>query len=172
MCKIDNLGTKRWYNNGLLHRTGDKPAVVYLNGTKQWWVNGLKHRDGGLPAVVYLNGTKQWWVNGKLHRDGDQHACIWSNGTKEWWVNGNRHRDGGLPAVERPDGFNRWYFEGYQITEEQSKRIVARQARAKRRAGYLLFDRFVAPRIYDMSHPWGQRRCQESYQEYLKLVNT
>jgi hypothetical protein len=77
-----------------------------------------------------------------------------------------------LPAVVYPNKSKKWYFEGYPITEDQSKRIAARQARARRRAGYLLFDRFVAPRIYDMSHPWGQRRCQESYQEYLKLVNS
>ena len=32
---IDSYGTKRWYQNGQLHRE-DGPAVEYADGTKSW----------------------------------------------------------------------------------------------------------------------------------------
>ena len=33
---IDEFGTKRWYQNGKLHRNNDQPAIIESNG-KQWW---------------------------------------------------------------------------------------------------------------------------------------
>jgi len=37
---IDEFGTKRWYQNGELHRDYDKPALIYPCGTKYWYQNG------------------------------------------------------------------------------------------------------------------------------------
>ena len=60
---INELGTKFWLLNDLLHRE-DGPAVEYENGTKVWYLNGLEHREDG-PAVEYPVGTKLWYLKGK-----------------------------------------------------------------------------------------------------------
>ncbi len=57
-------GAMRWYKNGLLHRDGDKPAVMYNNGSKEWYKNGELHRGKGQPACVYSDGSKYWYKNG------------------------------------------------------------------------------------------------------------
>jgi hypothetical protein len=44
--------------------------VVTYHGQKEWWQHGLLHRDGGRPAVTHPNGLKEWWVRGTLHRYG------------------------------------------------------------------------------------------------------
>lgn len=72
--------------DGLIHRDGDKPAVIHKNGTKEWYVRGKRHRVGG-PAVLYPNGTKVWCEDGERHRN-----------------------DG--PAVEYPDGTCEWRYKG------------------------------------------------------------
>lgn len=61
--RINELGTKSWFLNDLLHRE-DGPAVEYENGTKVWYLNGLEHREDG-PAVEYPVGTKLWYLKGK-----------------------------------------------------------------------------------------------------------
>ena len=54
-------GTKEWWVNGILHRTGG-PAIEKSNGTKVWYLNGERHRTDG-PAVEYSNGSKVWFLN-------------------------------------------------------------------------------------------------------------
>jgi len=61
--KADSDGTKRWYQNGLIHRL-DGPAVEPVTGSKFWCQNGILHRLDG-PAVECANGHKQWWIEGK-----------------------------------------------------------------------------------------------------------
>ncbi len=113
ICKTDEYGTKRWYNeNGKQHRDGDLPAVECATGTKYWFKNGEKHRDGDLPATEYANGTKHWYKNSKRHRDGDLPAIECANGHKCWYKNGQLHRDGDLPAVEYADGRKCWFKDG------------------------------------------------------------
>ena len=80
--KVDQNGTRRYYNSaGRLHRT-DGPAVEHANGTKEWCQNGCLHREDG-PAVVCENGRREWFLNGVLHRtDGPavEHGLI----SREW----------------------------------------------------------------------------------------
>jgi hypothetical protein len=38
--------------------------MINLEGSQCWYKNGLKHRDGDLPAVIYFNGVQQWYKNG------------------------------------------------------------------------------------------------------------
>ena len=86
--KVDEDGTRRYYNTaGQLHRT-DGPAIEYTDGRKEWWQNDQRHRTDG-PAIVYDNGTKFWYQNGKLHRE-DGPAIEWNDGTKVWFINGER----------------------------------------------------------------------------------
>ena len=60
--QVNDDGTKRWYQNGNLHRT-DGPAEERADGTKQWYQNGNLHRTDG-PAVEWADGTKRWYLNG------------------------------------------------------------------------------------------------------------
>jgi len=62
---IDANGTKCWFKDGLRHRDGDKPAVIFTNGTRYWYKWGLRHRSGGRPAIVYADGTKEHWEHGE-----------------------------------------------------------------------------------------------------------
>ena len=82
--KVDDKGTKRWYNEkDELHRL-DGPAIEYSDGYKSWWQNDRFHRLDG-PAVDHIDGYKAWWVNGQLHRlDGP--AVEYANGAKEWFI--------------------------------------------------------------------------------------
>jgi hypothetical protein len=50
----DQGGNIFHYQNGLLHREGDLPALIEKNGTQSWWKHGKLHRMGG-PAV-YRSG--------------------------------------------------------------------------------------------------------------------
>lgn len=81
-----NLNKKEWYQNGVRHRDGDRPAVKSNYG-KEYYKNGELHRDNDLPAVDLADGRKQWWKNGKKHRDGGKPAIINREGTKEYWEN-------------------------------------------------------------------------------------
>jgi hypothetical protein len=67
----ENKDCKVWYRNGILHRDGDLPAIIWEDRGNEWWKNGKRHREGDLPAIEWASGTKEWWKNGKLHREGD-----------------------------------------------------------------------------------------------------
>ena len=60
-CYITEKGNKFYYNNNLLHRDGDLPAMEFGDGSKQWYRNGLRHRIDG-PAIEYSNGKKRWFL--------------------------------------------------------------------------------------------------------------
>ena len=85
--RIDEDGTQRWYQNGLLHRL-DGPAVIRQDGTQRWYLNGQRHRLDG-PAVIYA-GSHFWCQNDRYHRT-DGPAVIWPNGEGEWFLNGKRY---------------------------------------------------------------------------------
>jgi len=68
-------GTEHHYQNELLHRDNDQPAVID-NGTKIWYQNGELHRDNDLPAVTYPNGIKQWYQNGLFIRNNIKKRTI------------------------------------------------------------------------------------------------
>jgi ribosomal protein L25 (general stress protein Ctc) len=74
--------------NKWLHRNSDKPAIT-SSMHYEWWVNGLRHRDGDLPAVVYNNGYSAWYKNGVRHRSGGKPAIIYTNGNSTYWENGS-----------------------------------------------------------------------------------
>jgi len=57
----DEIGNRKWYSNGQLHRT-DGPACEYVNGSCAWYNNGQLHRTTG-PAVEFVNGRCEWYVN-------------------------------------------------------------------------------------------------------------
>jgi hypothetical protein len=35
-----SLDSIRWYQNGVLHRDGDRPAIIYGDGDKFWFIDG------------------------------------------------------------------------------------------------------------------------------------
>ena len=63
-CRVDAIGTVRYYNSlGRLHREHG-PAVEHTSGKHEWWQNGLLHRLDG-PAVELVDGSCKWYINGK-----------------------------------------------------------------------------------------------------------
>jgi len=59
--EIDERGTKRWYENGELHRI-DGAAEIHANGDQFWYKDGLRHRIDG-PAVILANGKQFWYLD-------------------------------------------------------------------------------------------------------------
>jgi hypothetical protein len=41
--KIDEKGNQEWYQNGLLHRDNDLPAIIYEDGGQKWYKNGVNY---------------------------------------------------------------------------------------------------------------------------------
>jgi hypothetical protein len=97
---LNSNGAREWIGphkssaEGLHHRLGDRPAVIYENGSREWWQFGQHHRDGDRPAIIRASGVQEWMKYGKRHRDGDQPAAIYAVGIHVWWQNGVKHRDG------------------------------------------------------------------------------
>jgi hypothetical protein len=67
MITLSN-GDRKWYLNGLLHRT-DGPAMERPNGTRAWFAHGQLHRTTG-PAVEYADGDCEWYINGQQVDEG------------------------------------------------------------------------------------------------------
>jgi hypothetical protein len=119
-------GSLEWYKNGLRHRDGDKPAIIYSECSLRWYKNGKCHRDGDKPARIWENGTLKWVKNGQLHRDDDKPAAIYAEGTLEWWKNGLKHRTTG-PAVIHPNNEHEYWINDVDITEEVESWLKTRQ---------------------------------------------
>ena len=94
--RIDEFGTKYWYNKEGQYHCVDGPAVIYKCGDKFWYLNGKRHRENG-PAIELNNGDKYWYLNGKLHRENGP-VVERANGIKEHWINDVRYSslDAGL----------------------------------------------------------------------------
>ncbi|AYV83875.1 MAG: hypothetical protein Hyperionvirus13_18 [Hyperionvirus sp.] len=103
--RIDCMGTRFWYKNGLLDRD-DGAAIEYRSGKiREWFVGGLRHRSDG-PAVESPD-EKRWYFMGVLHRDNGP-AVENINGTQLWYKNGKLHREDG-PAAIYPMGYVEFY---------------------------------------------------------------
>lgn len=37
-----------------VHRDNDLPAIIYKNGTRKWYQNGNLHRDNNKPVIEYV----------------------------------------------------------------------------------------------------------------------
>lgn len=63
-------GLKLSYNtNGELseiYRKSDGVTVKIEDDNIEFLKNGVTHRDGGLPAIIYISGHRMWYENGKL----------------------------------------------------------------------------------------------------------
>lgn len=125
----DQDGNRKWYQNGLLHRDDNLPAIECKNGDKYWYQNGLLHRDWDLPARVSVNGNNVWYQNGEIHRDGDQPAVTYPIFGKWWYRDGLLHRDGDKHAIEYANGSKTWYKYGNVYSHKQ---IISAYAILKR----------------------------------------
>lgn len=85
---VERNNDQYWYKNDLLHRAGDKPAVITADGSQYWYRNGEMHRSGDRPAIIRPDGTTVWCKYGERHRDGDLPAVIRNNGGQSWYKHG------------------------------------------------------------------------------------
>jgi hypothetical protein len=72
--KVDYCRTKRWHQEGKLHRI-DGPAIEWQNGSKEWWIEGKRHRIDG-PAVEWQCGKKEWWIEGQEYTEEEFNATL------------------------------------------------------------------------------------------------
>jgi hypothetical protein len=108
----NNLTVTLYTVEGLLHREGDKPAMVYSDGSKTYMKKNVIHRDNG-PAIWQYNKitdefTIMYMRKGVGHRDGDLPAVITSNGNMLWFKNGMQNRANGLPSARYGNGDMHW----------------------------------------------------------------
>jgi len=54
---------KYYYQNDLLHRNDDLPAIEYPDGSKFYYSHGILHRVGG-PAIIKADGSKSYYLKG------------------------------------------------------------------------------------------------------------
>jgi len=73
----------------ILHRDGDKPAMITPNEKQVWCQHDKYHRDGDKPAIIYSGGRKCWWKHGLRHRENGP-AIIYRKGDYSWWKHGER----------------------------------------------------------------------------------
>lgn len=118
-------GTVEWYQDGLLHRDNDKPAVINADGTKAHYQKGLIHRDGDKPAVIGGNGLLEYRRFGHLHREDGPARVEGEGGCEAWYWRGKLHREDG-PAVVWPSGHGDWWLEGtrYKTKEDWEVALV------------------------------------------------
>lgn len=91
-----------WYSaEGLLHRDGDRPALIKISSCS-WYKNGDLHRDDDKPAVVGADGRFEWHTNNIQTRGNDLpsevNSCFVAyifNDNKSY----RRHRGDGQPAI-------------------------------------------------------------------------
>lgn len=100
ILKIIKLApTIRYYKEDMLHRDGDKPALIEhdQHGANCWWyIDGELHRDDDKPAVTRGNWGQEWYYHGKRHRVNGPATIItfWnSDGCTDkhfWFLHGKR----------------------------------------------------------------------------------
>ena len=68
-CYYCGIVRQEWYQNGLLHREGDKPSIRNGPSSAKWYKFGKLHRDNGKPALI--SGFEAFWfIDGEsLHKD-------------------------------------------------------------------------------------------------------
>jgi hypothetical protein len=65
-------GSKEWWQDGELHRDGDKPAVEHCDARCFKW---YRHREDNKPAIVLANGSFWFYCHGRRHREGNEPAA-------------------------------------------------------------------------------------------------
>lgn len=105
-----DIGDRIWFSHGMIHRTGDLPAVI-LDDFISYYVNDKLHRDNDLPALI-TSIHSIWYQHGKRHRDNN-FAYISIHGLKIWYQHGLKHRDNDLPAlIDEAINSSEWYQYG------------------------------------------------------------
>lgn len=68
--------------------------VVFADGSKGWFALGSKvlHREGDKPALIHANGDQVFMKHGKMHRDRGP-AFIGADGTMEWYTDGEKRQE-------------------------------------------------------------------------------
>jgi hypothetical protein len=107
-------GKKKWFKEGSLHRENDQPAIIDEYGSQSWYKNGQRHREGDEPSYVggSFGGPRFWRKHDILHRDNDKPAIITQAGCRYWYKNGSRHRDNDKPSIILSDDHKEWWKEG------------------------------------------------------------
>ena len=76
---------EEFYKEGLLHREGDRPAVVWYraDGSVEWeqfWKEGQRHREGDRPAVVWYRADssvtwEEFYKEGQMYTPSKVKPC-------------------------------------------------------------------------------------------------
>lgn len=87
IVEYSDTGVTYYFRDGKLSRD-DGPAVDSPDGTIMFFQNGLLTRDGDLPAIISATGSMFFFLYGVLHR-ADKPAVIASDGTVGYFFDGN-----------------------------------------------------------------------------------
>lgn len=75
----------------MLHRLGDKPAIINKDGDQFWYKEGKLYRENK-PAIILANGRREYYINGKCHREGGPAVIDHSKNIviEEFWAEGEK----------------------------------------------------------------------------------
>ena len=61
---VDECGTTRWYKDAehSIRHGENGPAVECADGTRRWYQEGVLHRTDG-PAIERNDGSMEWYIN-------------------------------------------------------------------------------------------------------------
>lgn len=132
----NRTGEERWYKNSIVHRDGDRPAIIDEHGISYWYQEGELHRDRDLPSLIGGDGTMEWHQKGVAHRDTNQPARILVHGKevqKQYLQHGVLHNLRGVAIqTENPEQNEcrkQYYIEG--LPTAQRNLHVIRQCATK-----------------------------------------
>jgi hypothetical protein len=113
---ISSAGDTFNFKNQKIQSENDKPAIIRANGSQYWYDDGLLHRDNDLPAITH-NGLCIWYNHGYRHRENDLPAFVSNTGETKWYKDGSLHRDNNMPAKITPK-YIAYYSDGKYYKRE------------------------------------------------------
>ena len=68
---IVTQNSEEWYKHGLKHKINGYAVKIIKDDwiRLEWWKDGVLHRDGDKPAVIDSNGIMEWWIEGELKKN-------------------------------------------------------------------------------------------------------
>jgi hypothetical protein len=100
--RYERLFNYYWYENDILHRRDDLPAIELSNGTKEWYIEGIRTRDTGPAVIRFISNDKNgsplfdqfWYTNDRFNRGDDLPAVMTYGGNQQVKITASYSRIG------------------------------------------------------------------------------
>jgi hypothetical protein len=105
--RYERLFNYYWYENDILHRRDDLPAIELSNGTKEWYIEGIRTRSTGPALIRFYSNDKTgsplfdqfWYTDDRFNRGDDLPAVLTYGGNQEVKLSGSYSRVGDMFTI-------------------------------------------------------------------------